>query len=320
MASVVTHSPKKSAWAALLVARRYLTQRSFPRFRKKHLNLGDYAYDSYDQVVNHPQPVDALICGSDQIWNPVFTQYLPDEKMSWLSFWHDSIRRIAYAGSFAVDSLPEETNRRLSVYARRFHSLSVREESGIKVMEDIGRSDAKWVPDPTMLLSPSNYLDIINEGDCRSSDRPVAMFLGWENDVTKNAVECINKISGQNCYSLFPNSFAWLLGGARKGPGQWLAIIAKASFVITNSFHGLMFSLLFHRPFIVLLWGGAESSKNIRVLSILDKVGLAHRTVANIEKTQMESLYRQPIDWVKVDAKLNEFREVGVKFLESALV
>ena len=98
-----------------------------------------------------------------------------------------------------------------------------------------------------------------------------------------------------------------------------MTIFSKAPFIITDSFHALTFSLLFHRPFIILLRGGKDSERNTRLVSLLEKFGLSDRAVASFDSNQINRLYQTPINWAEVDAKLDEFRKVGSDFLEAAL-
>ena len=319
LANIVTAFPKKSARSVLELYRSWLLQKPFKTFRKTHLMLGDVEYHSYDQVVKQPQLVDVLVCGSDQIWSPMFTAHVPDQKMSWLDFWGNSIRRIAYAGSFSTEMLPSNSIQRLSVYVKRFCAVGVREKSGIEIMSTIGRKDAVWVPDPTLLLNAYDYQEIAAIKKATAVARPIAMFIRWKTRDLEEAGNYLSLISGQKLLLIFVSSFSWLFTGGRNGPAQWLEAIASAPFVMTDSYHALMFCLVFQRPFIVLLWNGDEAGKNVRVLSILEKLGLAHRAIERVNKAQMAYLYKEPIDWKSVDSKMKTFRKVGVDFLSAAL-
>lgn len=103
------------------------------------------------------------------------------------------------------------------------------------------------------------------------------------------------------------------------GPGDWLSRLSQSNFVVTNSFHATIFSLLYHRPFIVILRAGQDAGANSRVASLLEVVGLPHRAIAGYDCGRIESLCREKVDWDQVDARLQQFREVGIQFLKEAL-
>ena len=102
-------------------------------------------------------------------------------------------------------------------------------------------------------------------------------------------------------------------------PNEWLGRLHNAAFVMTNSFHGLMFSLLFRRPFVVVLRTGAGIVLNGRLQSILRVAGLEHRAVVQYARDQVACLCQEEIDWDPVNRRLATFRETGQRFLRSAL-
>jgi len=96
-------------------------------------------------------------------------------------------------------------------------------------------------------------------------------------------------------------------------------MLRRSCFVVTNSFHDTVFSLLFHKPFIVLLQKGLSIGMNSRITSLLDVVGLQHRVVMDYDRNQIVKLCYEEVDWSQTDARIREFRECGCKFLSDAL-
>ena len=281
--------------------------------------MSAHKYSGFE-LPNAPPVADAYICGSDQIWSPTGI-HANDESAVWLGFGNDHVRRIAYAASFGVPGLDDAVCKRWSGYAQCFHAVSVREKDSVDLMKKLGRNDAVWVPDPTLLLDASEY-DVV---ELKLKEQPAPYFfsyvLGTDNDgLASSVIKTVHKRLGVVprlsrpyllSYNLFHSGFV--------GPDEWLARLHRSVFVVTNSFHGLIFSLLFCRPFIVLLRAQKAAEMNSRVLSLLDVVGLQNRAVSAYDRAQVEQLCREEIDWGRVDARLKMFREKGCRFIRDAL-
>ena len=100
---------------------------------------------------------------------------------------------------------------------------------------------------------------------------------------------------------------------------EWLEAIASSEFVFTNSFHGTVFSILFHKPFVSVLIKGKMSGMNERALSLLKNIGLEDRAVYSDEIEKISLLVDKPINWEEVDSRLDELREVAKEFLGKSL-
>ena len=100
---------------------------------------------------------------------------------------------------------------------------------------------------------------------------------------------------------------------------EWLEAIAASEFVFTNSFHGTVFSILFHKPFVSVLIKGKMSGMNERALSLLKNIGLEERAIYSDETEKISSLVDKPINWEEVDSRLDELREVAKEFLGKSL-
>ncbi len=292
----------------------------FNTFREKHLILGSSKYISLDELLNTPPVADGYICGSDQVWNPNAI-HKNDESAVWLGFGNETVRRISYAASFSVPDLDTGIRERWSGYAQRFYAIGVREKDGIDLVKKLGRNDAVWVPDPTLLLDASEYSAV--EVKLKEPHVPYSFsyMLGTDNnelasDITKTVSEKLRvKQFASHPYSLSHNIF----DSGFVGPAEWLTRLHLSDFVVTNSFHGLMFSLIFRRPFIILLRAQKEAEMNSRFISILEVVGLQNRAVSAYDSAQIERLCREEIDWDLVHARLNVFREKGCQYIREAL-
>ena len=292
----------------------------FMGFQNKHLIMSARKYSGF-ALQDNPPVADAYICGSDQIWNPN-GMHANDESAVWLNFGDDNVRRIAYAPSFGVPDLDDAICKRWSRYARRFHSVSVREKDGVELMKKLGRNDAVWVPDPTLLLDASDYAPVESESNEPKHPSLFSYLLGTDNDELASHVQkTAQKRLGIGTYVSRPLSLSHnLFRSGFVGPDKWLTRLHQSVFVITNSFHGLVFSLIFHRPFIVLLRAQKEAAMNSRVTSLLDVVGLQNRAILECDGAEIERLCHERIEWGQVDARLKIFRETGRRFLRDTLV
>lgn len=298
-------------------------RRKFRRFAERHLRTSEISYGSFEAIAATPPEAGAYICGSDQVWNPRFVS-ARRQPIAWLCFGDRAIRRIAYAPSFGRTQLEPELISRWSEYAKGLDKVSVREESGIQLMEQLGRQDAQWVPDPTLLLGPADYahLGVAAQEQCGGYVCAYIVTAGNDNSVVYAAVK--KHIRHHRRLSLWEcrpkrRPLRDLLAGKMPGPHEWLGRLRNADFVITNSFHGLMFSLIFHRPFVAILRSGRGVGLNARVESILRIAGLTHRAIADYDSRHVERLCADEIDWGDVDRRLAEFRNAGQRFLQSSL-
>ena len=298
--------------------------RKFLQFQKEYMNLGTRKYFNQVQLQNEPPIADVYICGSDQVWNPNFINLEKDEHAFWLDFGHETVRRVAYAASFGANKLEDSVCDRYANYARRFAFISVREKDALEIVKRLGRNDGVWVPDPTLLLDQSeyevvvepvgyNYKPYLFSYQLESHYSPPSAIAKQTNETLCSALRLVpyHSYSTSLVYNIFRNRYI--------GPRQWLSRLRQSSFVITNSFHGTVFSLLFHKPFITLLRTGVSSSMNNRISSLLDVVGLQHRAVSDYNRKRILALCHEEVDWSLTDTRILDFREIGRKFLANVL-
>ena len=223
----------------------------------------------------------------------------------------NKLPRIAYAASIGVDywDFTEEETCRCAELLKNFIAVSVREASAVELCRKyLGRNDVKVVLDPTMLLDASDY----PSKNGAATDRPYVFtyILDWD-DCKGRIVESLTKKLGLPEYSSEYNSF----GKKRKkrlSIEGWLAGISNANLVICDSFHGTAFSILNHRPFVVLY---NSERGNTRMQWLLELFGLQDRMIQDV--SEVDSL--APIDWDSIDTILNRERIKSINFLNTAL-
>lgn len=258
---------------------------------------------------------DAIVVGSDQIWRP---KYYPTIENAFLSFAKNwNIKRIAYAPSFGVDNWEynDEQTKNCKALVKKFDAVSVREQSGVELCERYFDVDAEWVLDPTMLLNSENYIRLFKDNNTPQSD---GTLLDYILDRDENKVAIINEIATQTGTKSFrlnsrvEDYSAPLEERVQPAVETWLRGFYDAKFIVTDSFHACVFSILFKKPFVVM----ANRERGLsRIESLLGYFGLANRFVNNAS----EIADLPEIDYKAVYEKLEAMRTKSMDFLKNAL-
>ena len=274
-------------------------------FRKKYLHL-TRIYSTHDELLSAEWENATYICGSDQIWNSYFT--LQGEGGVTLAYYLDFVpanaRKISYAASFGMMSFDPTMAAVVTKAIKDFNKISVRESSAIKMLQGIGFS-ATLVCDPVFLISSEDW-----ENMRPSSRRKVNGIFKYMLHQPCEDNEQISKY----IVSAFGDMY---VSGESFSVGEWLNAIFQAEMVVTNSFHAVAFSLIFHRPFIAIVQEG--NGMNDRLTTLLSSVGLLDRIVDKFEEEKLSSLITKSINWNDVEEKIKQMRMLGIEFLRLAL-
>lgn len=259
---------------------------------------------SYNKKIVSEEHFDAVITGSDQVWRPIYNSYIED---MFLKFVPDSIKKIAYAASFGVDTWEynAKLTKRCAKQAKRLDAISVREATGVELCKTYLGVNAQHVLDPTILAGAEAYKPLLKE-KTEEQDYLFAYIL----DITpeKQAyVENMAKSKGLKTIIKSADKNATL------SVEDWLSMIANSSMVVTDSFHGTVFSILFHRDFYSIV---NVARGGTRFSSLLSPLGLEHRMGDVSQFTLTEP---SPIDWQQVDKILDKHRQDSMNFLTNAL-
>lgn len=269
-----------------------------------------------------PKNVDAFVVGSDQVWrHKYFTRLFKSRiENAYLKFCEgENVKRIAYAASFGTEEweYTEAETKECARLLALFDAVSVREESGVKLcMEKLARNDAKHVLDPTMLLSQEDYIKIVDDAETPKSSGNLMCYVLDDN---ANIQALINRIAlEKNLTPFIANSKV----SDKKLPNKeriqppverWLRGFMDAEFVVTDSFHACVFSILFHKPFVVI---GNKKRGCSRFESLLKLFGLENRLIENASQFDISMLNPISDDAYK---KLDEYRNNSMEFLNKAL-
>lgn len=281
------------------------------KFRQQCLSLSRKTFHTNSSLVKKYHDYDVCICGSDQIWNEFFV--LSAERKPTLSYYLNFVghekTRISYATSFGTNKLSPEVINLAKPELAIFKDISVRENTGKAIIEDMG-FNATLVVDPTLLLESKIYENLIAKENIKKHYQLFSYIL-HDNQITAD------KINNYIFDNFFDKSIDKKYNKQPIGLIEWLYNVKNSRFVLTNSFHGAIFGIIFHKPFIVVPVEG--SKMNDRIITLINSVGLESRIVDTFDKNKIDKLMQETIDWEIVDSQLQVLRKSSAEFLEHSL-
>ena len=290
------------------------------RFVNTHIDTIDLLTRSNESVIDAVRQFDAIVVGSDQVWRATMS----DIPTYFLSFTKAiNVKRIAYAASFGTDDLNEYSKMDMKIASesiKLFDAVSVREKSGVHLCRDYFKMDAVHVLDPTMLLSKDDYLKLIEEEEKPCSENILLTYVldrtQEKNDIIQRVGEALHLTSCENgAVKYFSNVVESNVSECiYPSVSRWVAGFRDAQFVVTDSFHGTVFSIIFNKPFVAILNSKRGSSRFISLLSVL---GLENRLISTTNDLLEEHL--KPIDYTEVNKILNDWRYLSISFMERHL-
>ncbi len=301
---------KMVEWCARIVAHP-IRMHKYEKFFKCHYK--NYSgipikKDSLSQIEN---TYDCFVVGSDQVWN--FGSCNVDETY-FLDFVTDSQKKISYAASFGSAGITDSCQELACSLIKDFSSISVREEDGVKTVFDLTQKDAVWVLDPSLLWNKAQYSVMARPP---KKSKYVFLYLREESPALQSFADNLARAHGLSVIKVVKH---WRCNKKGKpvyalGPKEWLGYMENADFVVTNSFHGICFSIIFEKEFFVDLLKGGAAHTNTRMESLLKQFDLRQRETlavtdfANIEK----------IDYSKVNAIREQRKTHSLAYLKNAL-
>ena len=279
--------------------------------------------DAPDAVVNNN--IDILVVGSDQCWRPLYNNYLDDMFLRFAE--HLPIKkRIAYAASFGTDvwEYKESLTEKCAKLVKKFDIVTVREDSGVKLCKEYLCVNAFHVLDPTMLLQREDYLEILEKSNTPKSNGNLFDYILDPNPIKQQFVKNVASRVSLQSFHVLPkynedyrtreNVKKHLEECAYPSPLTWLAAFRDSKMTIVDSFHGMVFSIIFNVPFWVI--GNSERGMS-RFVSLLKIFGLEDRLISINDLNSMD--LNRSIDWEYVNNILSIKRRDSYQILENAL-
>lgn len=232
-------------------------------------------YESIEKILNNPPQKDIHISGSDQVFNPS-SVYMP---VYYLSFTKGRAKKIAYAPSFGISKFSLQQKNTIRNAISDFDALSCRESSGAELLKELTGKEIPIVLDPTLILSSDDWKKVSVKPSINSK-----YILIYDLNGGYNLIKIAKRIQQATKYNIvcITGNVAKFYNGCKQifsaGPGEFVGWFENAEYVVTDSFHGTMFSLIFGKPFNTYI---ATPSSATRIYSILNQLGLTDRIIEN---------------------------------------
>lgn len=294
----------------------YIFNSAYMNFLRDSSLLTEESYTSNDDLVAAGISAGAFVVGSDQVWNCTKYYNGKDDAM-FLDFAHPTQKRISYAASLAMSEVPARQANRYRRLLKKFDAISVREKSGTQALEKIGVTAPKTVIDPVYLLNKKEWGKLADKGSLNfSKDKYMLVICLEERDSVYEYARRKADLLGVKLYTF--------KGGLRSVRAHqsvdksfrglsvydYLDIIRGAEAVVTDSFHGMSFSIIFNRNVDII---PRQDGGNSRMIDLLDDLGLSGRIVKS------EEVLMDNIDFTSVDTLIEQKVGDAQLFLKESL-
>lgn len=258
--------------------------RGFNAFRKKYIQSYRIKYDSYHDLKKNPPKLDMIIVGSDQVWNFYGKKRKLNKNIAnsfLLNFVHDDTICSSFAASWGMTNINKKDRIFFSKSLSKFKLVTVREDSGVKICDSLGIT-SKWVVDPTLHFSKEFYINNFRLSKIDTHNK--YLFIYYVENGGSFPFEKIKKWAQEKKLLI---KFASANNGNNPNINEfptvdkWLELIYNAEYVITNSFHCCVFSMIFQKKFGVLHINGQNNEMNTRFESLFNVTGISSRYIDN---------------------------------------
>lgn len=286
-------------------------------FVHQYINLSEQLYTAEDLKKHFKEnQYDAIIVGSDQTWRPAYSPNIYNYFLDFLEN-DDRIMKLAYATSFGTSDweFTDDETKRCAQLVQQFDAVSVREESAVEMTQKYLNKESVWVLDPTMLLEKADYQKLI-DGRRRPERTGIYSYILDETEEISAFIESAQQVLEMDHFTNQPK-----IRNKKKTSENledyryptlegWLQGFEEADFIITNSFHGTVLSIIFNKPFITIVNKERGAS---RFHSLLGLFNLEDRLLTN--QDQLKEIIKQPINFASVNEKMEDLRKDSLQFL-----
>ena len=295
-------------------------RRGFEAFKSRYFSFSNQFYHGLASLQEDPPEADCYITGSDQVFSRLLSN--SDNRLYYLDFGCNSIKKYAYAASSSMSEYPKDLQQVLHDQLTRLTKVGVREYTGVDICRKVGIVATK-VCDPTILLSGQEYIPLFERIE---HERPF-VYVYSLNIRTPEEIRFFDlkqEADERDLRILVTPSSGYIPGYEIYGAhvvyeystiGRWLFNINEAVILVTPSFHGIVFSILLHTPFVYVPLSGIIGNGNDRILDLLSDLGLEDRILTN--NTDYKALFSSQIDWDMVEIRLNKMRWSSKEFLDN---
>ena len=280
---------------------------TFGQFYKKYLHLTPQKYFHIEEMIKKPPKADIYVTGSDQVWNSKYNDGV--DGSYYLNFISDK-KKIAFVSSFGTASISENESRIISPMLKQYSAISVREDEGIEILKRMN-INASFLIDPTLQLDQDEWSRISSKR--LYSDKYILLFLLYNED--NGASEYAYRMAEEKGLKVV--KLSWELRKPKgvdklfthRTPQDFLSLFKYADYIVTNSFHGVAFSINFNKQFSFI----RRKELNGRIESLLRLTLLENRIVNDLNSNQ---LYETKINYRYVNEVLRIERNKAKDFLK----
>lgn len=314
----ILKKPVSTKWIPYLTDEEYaVISQNTQRFIDKNIELTRRVYSDQLKTIEDEYKFDAYVVGSDQVW---LDYYCPNSFLDFVS--RSNVKRVAYAASCGKKSFfnDDEKVQQCKKLVRKFNGISVREERLKEKCKEVLGIDAQWVLDPTMLLDNEDYLKVVTPSQQQTSI--VFSYILDKTEIKQKIIEKVSSyfkletIEGNSQKTYFKDGMTKIEDCIFPSVDDWVNNIYRSSFVVTDSFHGTVFSLLFKKPFIAI---GNPKRGMERFESLLKMFGLEERLVTETMPNGVDVILKKEINYERVNDILSIKRQEAFEFLTRSL-
>lgn len=285
----------------------------YNKFKKFRMNLLKMTkeYGSLEELKKYCPEADIYCTGSDQVWGKIGTDEF--DKTYFLDFVPQNKKCISYSASFGNDDICSNLKKELQKLLEKYDNLMVREESAIRIIEKYTNKSAKLVLDPTLLLSTEQWQNMTTK--IKETEKYILVYQLHDNKDFERYAKKFSIYKRLKLIRISPSIHNIFKTGKLKwlpSPEEFITYFANAEYILTDSFHATVFSLIFNKRFINIL----PSTTGTRIINILDIVGLQDRILKDFDDFKSIDRY---IDFKKINKIIEKKRDESLDMLKKAL-
>ncbi|WP_296877266.1 polysaccharide pyruvyl transferase family protein [Thomasclavelia sp.] len=282
----------------------------FKRFVSNNLKISKHLYTCEEDFEKYPLETDLLVTGSDQVWNSDVSNGI--DRPFYFSF-DDTKEKIAFSASFGKSKLKDEEKKEIHLLLSKYKAISVREKSGIEILENLGLK-GQWILDPTLLLTKEEWAPFISE---RYSNKKYILVYNINRE--KGLDKFVRRLEKAKKIPVYFLSYQWhdfyKHGKLKCCPAveDFLGLIKSAEYVVTDSFHCLAFSIVFNKQVMPYY----PHKFSTRLASLVELIGLQKQVITENATVEIAD---NKIEWDKISKRLANEKKNTLKWLENAII
>lgn len=282
----------------------------FADFRKKYLKESSlYTAKNIDEVNGK---YDVIVVGSDQVWNLILTD---NDENYFLPFINIG-KKVAYAASIGLKEIPQELKIKYEALIKGFGKISVREESAADIVNELIGEKPQVCIDPVLLLGEKGWSSVANDGQLLTGEKYILVYK-INKSICYKAAKRLQEETGLKVVVIKPDKTCDRTFSKFKclSPVEYVSLFSRAEYIVTDSFHGTVFSILFRKKFAYYR-DQSKDNRNVRISNLLDGLGLNDRCKDTVEDVLEVT---EKIDYCSVSTKLEIQREISKRYLINSI-